>query len=290
MHVNTVYENSNSHGLTKISCVKYRNLHNLFHYHSDHEVIYVNEGSAKVCVNEVVFQLDEKESLFVYSNDIHCIIADETSVITVLKAEKEYYEAVFTQKKLSTPVISANTDVYSFLESVYSEIKRGDEYSAVMVNGLTSLFFVTLLRNQPTVERKNETAVRKITHESFSALCGKIADEYSTITFKEAAQFMNYSEKHFSKMFRNLFGMTFTKYLNIIKISGALQMLKQGNMSISEIADSCGFNTIRNFNRVFKAFTGYSPTDIPTDYNYLYSLHIGYGLDPTLNCTVILNE
>ena len=96
--------------------------------------------------------------------------------------------------------------------------------------------------------------------------------------------------KHFSKMVRNLFGMTFTKYLNIIKISGALQMLKQGNMSISEIADSCGFNTIRNFNRVFKAFTGYSPTDIPIDYNYLYSLHIGYGLDPTLNCTVILNE
>ena len=82
--------------------------------------------------------------------------------------------------------------------------------------------------------------------------------------------------------------MTFTQYLNTVRIAAALEKLKQGSMSVTEIAGSCGFNTIRNFNRVFKKYTGYSPCNIPSDYVFLCSLQDGYGLDPTLTCTVIL--
>ena len=37
-------------------------------------------------------------------------------------------------------------------------------------------------------------------------------------------------------------------------------------MPITEIASRCGFATIRNFNRIFKEFTGYTPKALPQDY------------------------
>ncbi len=287
--MNTLFENSNK-GTSRISCIKYKHLNNLSHYHNDYELIYINKGRAKISIDEHVFWLEENDSILVYSNEIHYIISDETTLITVLKADKDYFDPLLAHKMLVSPLIHTDAEVKTFLETIHVEFKMGDEYSHTVVNCMTNLFFISLFRRYPTTERRNAPPGIMNSHELYSELCKKIAREYNTITFKEAAQFMNYSEKHFSKMFRILFGMTFTEYLNIIKISEAIQKLKQGHMSISTIADSCGFNTIRNFNRVFKQFTGYSPTSIPSDYVYLYNLQAGYGLNPTLSCTVVLNE
>ena len=44
------------------------------------------------------------------------------------------------------------------------------------------------------------------------------------------------------------------------------------------------------FQQSFQKYTGYSPKSIPSDYVFLYKLRDGYGLDPTLNCTVVLND
>jgi AraC-like DNA-binding protein len=288
--MNTVFESSNSKGFSQISCIKYKNLNNLSHYHSDYELIHINEGSALISVNEHLFKVHENGSVFVNSNDIHHIHADENTIITVLKADWEFFEKVFAQKALSSPQIPKDIDVKHFLEAVYAELKRDDENSDLMANCMTVQFFITLLRNSKTVERKAEASGRMSIHEIYRELCRKIADEYVSITFEEAARHMKFSEPHFSKVFHNIFGMTFTQYLNTVRIAAALEKIKQGHMNITEIAYSCGFNTIRNFNRVFKNFTGYSPKNIPSDYVFLYNLQDGYGLDPTLNCTIVLNE
>lgn len=288
--MNTVFESSNSKGFSKISCIRYKNLNNLSHYHSDYELIHVQEGSAQIFVNEHLFKVIKGQSVFVHSNEIHLIRAEECAVITVLKADKELLDKIFCKKALASPFLDEDGDIYSFMNRIIEELKCNRENSDIMVSCMTQQFFIHLLRRFPTVETRNETSRRMTTHEIYRELCGKIATEYATITFESAAKHMNFSEPHFSKVFHNIFGMTFTRYLNTVRIAAALEKLKQGHMSITEISDSCGFNTIRNFNRVFKTFTGYSPKNIPANYVFLYNLQDGYGLDPTLNCTIVIDE
>ena len=122
----------------------------------------------------------------------------------------------------------------------------------------------------------------------YREICAKISNEYDTITFAEAAKYLHFSEPYFSKIFHKLFGMTFTQYLNTVRIAAAIEKLKAGNLSVTEVSASCGFNTIRNFNRVFKNFTGYTPGELPSDYVFLYNLQEDFGLDPTLNCSEII--
>ena len=58
---------------------------------------------------------------------------------------------------------------------------------------------------------------------------------------------------------------------------------------MTEISIACGFGTIRNFNRVFKEFTGYSPKKLPENYVfYNFKDNDKKDFDPTLNCTVVL--
>lgn len=62
--------------------------------------------------------------------------------------------------------------------------------------------------------------------------------------------------------------MTFSQYLNSVKLKHAVELLqdKNADFSITEISVRCGFDTIRHFNRVFKQLTGMSPRQLPPDY------------------------
>ena len=116
-----------------------------------------------------------------------------------------------------------------------------------------------------------------------------LASNYAYVSFEDAAEYINLNKSYFSKYFHKFSGMTFTQYLNILKVSAAIEKIHEKKINMTEISISCGFGTIRNFNRVFKSLTGYSPKSIPDNFSYIHSIK-GTSIcdfDPTLNCTEI---
>ena len=79
------------------------------------------------------------------------------------------------------------------------------------------------------------------------------------ITVKEVSKAINYSQSHFSYLFKCITASTFTEYLHNIRITKAIELLKNTNMRITDISYEVGFNNIQHFNRIFKQFTGVSP-------------------------------
>jgi AraC-like DNA-binding protein len=64
-----------------------------------------------------------------------------------------------------------------------------------------------------------------------------------------------------SRYFPKFFGCTMGDYLRKIKVDKSLYLLKQAKMCNWEIALECGFSDSSHFNRVFKTYTGISPTE-----------------------------
>lgn len=58
-------------------------------------------------------------------------------------------------------------------------------------------------------------------------------------------------KEHYSTSFKN--------YLNTVRLTEVKRLLKETQLSVSEIAYSCGYNNISHFNRLFKAEIGISP-------------------------------
>ncbi len=70
-----------------------------------------------------------------------------------------------------------------------------------------------------------------------------------------------------------------------MRTDNAVQLLRENDgKSMTEIADLCGFGTIRNFNRIFKEYTGFSPRELPRDYNM--SVRFSYPSDRAFNPTL----
>ena len=74
-------------------------------------------------------------------------------------------------------------------------------------------------------------------------------------SLSKAADHLGISAAYLSKIFKEQFGSTFTKYLNDVRIDEAKRMLHE-EMEIAEVAEKCGFNSPNYFCKVFKKYTG----------------------------------
>lgn len=83
----------------------------------------------------------------------------------------------------------------------------------------------------------------------------------SPLTLKMLADHLGLTESYCSKYFKQVIGTTFLDYLTSRRVSNAERLLKYTDYSIMEIAEYSGFSSIQTFNRVFKRFTGKTPTD-----------------------------
>lgn len=76
----------------------------------------------------------------------------------------------------------------------------------------------------------------------------------------EIADLVGLTPAGFSRFFRNATGHTFVAFVNLLRISKACRALMESDDSVTEIALTCGYNSIANFNRQFLAIKGMNPT------------------------------
>ena len=57
---------------------------------------------------------------------------------------------------------------------------------------------------------------------------------------------------HFSRFFKKITGQTFSEYLMDYRLGAAAQLLAKSDQSVSEIAQTIGFDNLSYFCRIFK--------------------------------------
>lgn len=80
------------------------------------------------------------------------------------------------------------------------------------------------------------------------------------VSLRQVAAAVNTSAFYFCKMFKQATGLTFTDYLARTRIEKVKNLLLNPHKRISEVAYETGFQSLSQFNRVFRRVTGRSPT------------------------------
>jgi AraC-like DNA-binding protein len=80
------------------------------------------------------------------------------------------------------------------------------------------------------------------------------------LSLGKVARAANTSPNYFSEKFKDAVGMNFVTYVARARFEKAAALLHQSDLRISEIAFAVGFQSLSQFNRVFKKFAGRSPT------------------------------
>ena len=84
------------------------------------------------------------------------------------------------------------------------------------------------------------------------------SDEELSLT--KVAKFVNISPNHLSDKFKEVTGLNFVDCIARTRTERARELLQNSNLRISEIAFAVGFQSLSQFNRVFKKLSGKSPS------------------------------
>lgn len=279
------YEQSVLSGRSQVSVQRYEGLQNLPHWHIESELIFAEKGSAEVMTDNNLYGLSEGYCVFIRSGAVHYIKAESDSVISVMKIDSQLISAEFGTLAPVCPLLENKYDVSDTFEKIRQEISGGEKYYEVICSGLALALTAEIFRCEKTSSAENPSG-----SGAYKKLLRLISERFADITFDEAAEIMCFSKPYFSKYFRRMSGMTFSEYLNIVRVSEAVKMLSKGGMSAGETAVAAGFGTIRSFNRVFKQYTGYTPRDLPDDFVFIGENQgtSSDSFDPTLPVSKIL--
>jgi AraC-like DNA-binding protein/ligand-binding sensor protein len=81
------------------------------------------------------------------------------------------------------------------------------------------------------------------------------------LSLRQVAQAAHMSAFYFCKIFKASVGLTFTAYLARTRVERAKQLLLNRQTRVSEAAFAAGFQSLSQFNRVFRRIVGESPSD-----------------------------
>ena len=81
------------------------------------------------------------------------------------------------------------------------------------------------------------------------------------LSLGKVARATNTSPNYFSEKFKEATGLNFVTYVARARFEKAAALLRGGELRISEIAFAVGFQSLSQFNRVFKKLSGKSPTE-----------------------------
>ncbi len=81
------------------------------------------------------------------------------------------------------------------------------------------------------------------------------------VSLPAAAEIANMNASSFSRYFKQVYGTTFSQYVNKIRVGYACKLLLEDDMSIASTCFDSGFNNISNFNKQFKKIHNVSPKE-----------------------------
>lgn len=85
------------------------------------------------------------------------------------------------------------------------------------------------------------------------------------LSMQDVARMMNYSEAYFCKLFKQCFSCNFTAYLTQLRMEEAKKLLAEPTVNVKNVGEAVGYSDSNYFAKVFKRYTGSSPTEYRTE-------------------------
>lgn len=251
------------------------NKDNLWHYHPEIELVYVNGGTGKRQIGSHVSCYTEGDLILIGSNLPHCGFTDKftgnkSEIVVQMKTDflgNSFFD-IPEMKKIQTLFEIAKdgiafsgqtkTLVGNEMENLESQSEFGQLLSLLnILNELGSSSEMTVL-NAEGFSFKTDIEDNDRINIVFNHVRNNFKED---IPLSEISNLAGMTVPSFCRYFKKITNKTFIQFVNEYRLVHASKLLAERPVSITEICFESGFNNFSHFNKSFKAFTGQNPSE-----------------------------
>ncbi len=247
------------------------------HWHSYGEILLVGPAMPNIySVGRNTYELVPDDFVLVWPMEMHSIIDADMTDALVIQFSNAFVNSLFDLRRImhmyrnlhiicvnAHPELAAKLKVIACqMKDIFFSERTDKEIRCCM---LLMEFMLTLYEyrkelapelNEEDPYGYTDDVMRRMMSVTDYIKNNLTADDLSQGAMAEMA---GISRDYFSRIFKNVTGMNYSKWLNTIRLEKATELLAEGGRTLTEIAMLSGFQSIPSFNRVFREEKGMAP-------------------------------
>ena len=243
--------------LNTLSCGRVHSPVYPLHFHSQVEIYLIQSGEVEIIVNDQTKVLKAGEISVALSFDAHGYRTPKEAEAIFLSIPTDYcadFMPLLEGRRLSSPFLSDPATYDTVLRAMKGLMAGGNELTR---RGLVYLILGAVL-DQMSVGALDAVSARGFSAEILIYI-GKNFRE--ALTLPMVAKEFGYSESYLSRSFHSAFGISFVRYLMMVRLREAVLLLQSGKMTVTQCALESGFGSMSSFYRAFGDEFGCTPKE-----------------------------
>lgn len=231
-------------------------------WHENIEILSMISGRAEITIDSVSFFAQKGDVAVVNSGREHiiravdgnaeyrCLILDSGFCrLLGFDVGVEYINEKITDEK-----------IYALIENIAEENEKKEKYYQPALKYLSSQLLVELYRRYANIAEREEKAPAKSEAVKKAAMFIN-AHCVENISIDEIAGYVNVSKYYLCRIFKEVMGLTMVEYVNFRRCRKAHRLLQKENMSVSRVAEMCGFDNLSYFSKIYRRHMNILPSE-----------------------------
>lgn len=239
------------------------------HWHERFEMLLIKEGELELyCANEHI-TLEPGSVAIISPKLLHSGFAGKNGVLyDVLTFDvdhflnntsaSDYYIKPICDSGIVFERKTRNPEIVKQLAAIVEAYKNREKQNQLIILGYI-YNLIGLLYTYCRVIQKPTTLAEK----KFDNIVNYVNENFSSdISSSSLSEKFGYDEAYFCRKFKNKTGLTVMKYIQVLRLEKANDLLSKSTLSIRDIAISCGFSDMAYFANCYRKFYNSSPSEM----------------------------
>ena len=255
------------------------------HYHRYIEILYINEGKIEVWINGKIVILVPGDMLIINSNVDHAMFSQTKYSYTVIKFYIEMlncdaytlndtkyliplYRKDFQSKHLLKKDNITNRHIKNIVHRIYDEWDSEKYGYEIAIRGCILQLFAEIIRQWHDMDGFDFlSSYQDETINLIMSAADYCKQHYTDVTIEQLSKKYGLSYNYFSRTFKKVMNISFSSYINELKLSAAIHLLLTTNLNSTQIAYETGFSSTSYFIYNFRKKTGVTPSEYKDRFN-----------------------
>ena len=242
------------------------------HWHEEMEIIYIRHGRLRISIEGEVYEGMPGQIYLVNPGELHYMETDTIPVdyYTILfplsfisfrtedLIENEFMRPLREGSRVLIHDINSKCSV-KHVGQILEKMIESNESSHGMYRLRTKALLIEMLAELVEDSCIYEPSIKKNTsvqRNMISYIQEHFADK---ISLEMLAEEFHMSEKYISRYFKEQFAISFTQYVSHLRMERAQDLLRNSDLSVTEISFSSGYPSVNFFIRSFKEMNQITP-------------------------------